>query len=81
MHPGDITSATLSFLTDADLLIKNRSCTQVQGQLMITNRIFCDFVMWTKNCLVVQRIHHDVLLWEKLEKSLLPSMLPMHFKK
>ena len=52
---------------------------------MITNRVFCDFVMWTKKGLVIQRIHHDVRFWEKLEKKLtafyvLPEILTHRLK-
>ena len=49
MHPGDITSAMCSFITDAGSLNqKHRYYTHVQEQLMITNRVFYDIVMWTK---------------------------------
>ena len=40
-HPGDIISAMCSFITDAGSLNqKHRYYTQVQGQLMIANRVF-----------------------------------------
>ena len=72
VHPSDISSSMCSFITDAGCLNqKHKYYTQVQGQLMITNRIFCDFVIWTtKGLRVVQRIYHDVRMWEKLEKKI-----------
>ena len=78
MHSSDITSSICPFITDAGCLnLKYKYYTQVQGQLMITNRSFCDDVIWiTKGLQVVQRINHNVRMWEKLQKSFVAYVLP-----
>ena len=43
---------------------------QIQGQLSIADKDFCDFVIWTPKCLIVERIYRDINLWEKMEKKL-----------
>lgn len=37
---------------------------------MITNKIFCDFFIWTPKGNKTIRIYRDVQFWEKLEKKL-----------
>ena len=71
VYPNNITSSTCAFITVAGCLNKkHKYYTQVQGQLMITNRAFCDFVIWTtKGLRVVQRIYRNVCMWEKLKKA------------
>ena len=38
---------------------------QMQGQLYITARPWCDFVVWTPNHILVERIQFDSVLWSK----------------
>ena len=62
---------TCGFLTEAGFLDrKHHYYTQVQGQLMITGRLFCDFFIWTPLVHKVERIYPDVRVWETLEKKL-----------
>ena len=36
---------------------------QVQCQLFCTGREYCDFIVWTKNDIFVERIHPDAAFW------------------
>ena len=65
LHPSALKGRPGSFLTDGGLVTN-----QVQGRLAITNRQFCDFVVWTPIGLITQRIYHDSLFWEKVVKKL-----------
>ena len=56
---------------------------QIQGQLHILKRQWCDFVVWTprKDDYALERIHYDNNFWEekmipKLTKFYLSSLLP-----
>jgi len=56
---------------------------QIQGQMHILKRQWCDFVVWTprKDDYVQERIHYDSKFWEekmipKLSKFYLSSLLP-----
>ena len=44
--------------------------TQVQGQLLITGKEYCDFVVWTPKGIVIDRIHQDFYFTEKLSQKL-----------
>ncbi|KAL3862190.1 hypothetical protein ACJMK2_026409 [Sinanodonta woodiana] len=57
---------------------------QVQGQLVLTNRKWCDFVVWTPKGIHVERIWIDNKLWEermlpKLKAFYMTSILPEMF--
>lgn len=39
---------------------------QVQFQMGVTGRKWCDFVIYTKEDIFVQRVSFDELCWEKL---------------
>jgi len=43
---------------------------QVQGQLNITGRMFCYFVVWTPLGLIVDKIQKDIAFWKKAEAKL-----------
>ena len=57
---------------------------QIQGQMHITKRKWCDFVVWNPqatNKLIIDRIHYDPYFWDvsvypKLKQFYLGSMLP-----
>ena len=60
-----------SFLTESGYLNrKHRYYTQVQGQLMVSGLLFCDFFVWTPSVCKVERVYPDVRFWEKLVKQL-----------
>ena len=69
-----------SFMNDIGLIQSHRYYTQVQGQLEITQKPLCDFVVWTPNDLFVQRIYKDTRFIETLLKKLntfyIDNMLP-----
>lgn len=45
---------------------------QIQGQLHISNRDFCDFVVWTPKEIHIERIQRDDMFWEKkMEEQLI----------
>ena len=47
-HANSLSSQTCGFLTEAGFLDhKHHYYTQVQGQLMITDQLFCDYFIWT----------------------------------
>lgn len=56
-----------------DLSKKHNYYYQVVTQIHVTNRKWCDFVVWTKKGLLVIRIHRSIetqSLWEKIKTSL-----------
>ena len=58
------------FMTDRDGTLSLKSdhqhYYQVQGQLMVTGVEFCDFVVFTKKDLVIQRIFPDLIFMQDL---------------
>ena len=57
--PDDLVGRKGSFLNDAGLIHSHKYYTQVQGELEICRKTFCDFVVWTPNGLFTQRIYKD----------------------
>ncbi len=51
------------------LIRSHRYYTQVQGQLEITQKPFCDFIVWTPNDLFVQQIYKDTMFIETSLKN------------
>ncbi|KAK9752200.1 hypothetical protein QE152_g4425 [Popillia japonica] len=54
---------------------------QVQGQLEVTNREYCDFVVWSPKGMLVERISRNKTFWaekmaQHLKKIYLECMLP-----
>ena len=43
---------------------------QVQMQLAITTQSWCDFILFTKKGLVIDRVHYDADYWSKLQDNL-----------
>jgi len=53
-------------------LKKNHNCYfQVQGQLAISGKKFCDFVVWTLQGYSVERICFDPQLWQDMSQKVL----------
>ena len=44
--------------------------TQVQGQLLVTGKEHCDFVVWTPKGIVIDRVYQDFNFTEKLLQKL-----------
>ena len=78
--PEDLVGRKGSFLNDAGLLHSHKYYNQVQGQLEICRKTFCDFIVWTPNGLFTQRIYKDQHYVEKIVKKVtsfyVESMLP-----
>ena len=78
--PDDLVGRKGSFLNDAGLIHSHKYYTQVQGELEICRKTFCDFVVWTPNGLFTQRIYKDQRYVEKIVKKLtsfyVESVLP-----
>ena len=78
--PEDLVGRKGSFLNDAGLIHSHKYYTQVQGELEICRKTFCDFVVWTPNGLFTQRIYKDQRYVEKIVKKLtsfyVESVLP-----
>ena len=70
-HPSELMKTKGFFLNEKGLLNRShRYFTQVQGQLLITGRKHCDFVVWTPLGIRVHRIYEDYMFTEKLVKKL-----------
>lgn len=56
---------------------------QIQGQLHVSGKNFCDFIIWTKKDLYVERIYPNETCWNKMlpklkfcfEKAMLPEII------
>ena len=44
---------------------------QIQGQMGITGAEWCDFVIFTKKGISIERVLFDPLYWQELERKLL----------
>lgn len=69
-HPDSFRTKKRSFLNSQGLVRSHKYYTQVQGQLLICEKKFCDFVIWTTKGLIIERIYIDVRFTEKLSKKL-----------
>lgn len=69
-HPDSLRNKKRSFLNSQGLVRSHKYYTQIQGQLLICDKQFCDFVVWTTKGLISERIYVDVRFTEKLSKKL-----------
>ena len=80
-HPDNLRSSKMSFLNSQGLVKTHKYYTQVQGQLLVCEKQFCDFVVWTTRGLIVERIYIDVRFTVKLSRKLtefyVEKLLPM----
>ena len=67
-----------SELKDGKLMLKKKHnyCYQIQGQMAITSRKWCDFVMYTKNEVSVERVAFDNEFW----MTMLPTLRDFYVK-
>jgi len=68
--PCDMIGKRGSFLNHQGLVKSHKYYTQVQGQLAICNREFCDFVVWTPQKTFVQRIYKDYAFIDRMLSKL-----------
>ena len=69
-HPDALCCINTSFLNSQGLVCTHKYYTQVQGQLLLCEKQFCDFVVWTTKGLILKRVYIDVHFTEKLSKKL-----------
>ena len=43
---------------------------QVQGHLLICDKLYCDFICWTTQGIHIERIKRDIALWQKIQPKL-----------
>ena len=69
-----------SFLNEYGLLRSHKYFTQVQGQLAVCSKQYCDFVVWKPQGISVKRIKEDTnskeSLLRKLTSFYVDNMLP-----
>ena len=65
-HPTELQNRKNSFLTEFGLLRSHKYFTQVQGQLAICGKQYCDFTVWTPHGILVHRIEEDTNFTEGL---------------
>ena len=74
MHPKEITKHPKFWLEIHDgtprLKQNHKYFYQIQGELAIMEKPWCDFIVWTEGGILTERIHSDKDLWESY-------MLPM----
>ena len=71
-HPDTLRSKVRSFLNEYDLIKTHKYFTQIQGQLslLVTEKAYCDFVVWIPKGQVIQRFYTDISFTEKLLQKL-----------
>ena len=56
--------------TSGKLKRSHKYYTQIQDQLSIADKLYCDFFVWTPKGYLVERIYPDANLWEKIVQNL-----------
>ena len=69
-HPNDLKQTKGFYLNKQGLSRTHKYFTQIQGQMMICERDFCDFVVWTPKGISTHRIYMDSSFTERLIKTL-----------
>ena len=69
-HPDVLCGERDSFLNSKGLIHTHKYYTQILGQLLLCDKQYCDFVVWTTKGLIIERIHIDVRFTEKLLNKL-----------
>ena len=59
-----------TFLNEHGLVMTHKYYTQVQGQLLVSEKKYCDFVVWTLRGQVVHRLYPNTNFAEKLQHKL-----------
>lgn len=69
-HPQELKEKPGSFLKSNGFSRRHKYYTQVQGQLALCDKDFCDFVVWTPKGITIEGITRDLPFWEKLNAKL-----------
>ena len=68
-HPKDL-RGKLFLNSDGRLKHSHKYYTQIQGQLAVTDRSFCDFIVWTPKGFEQERVVVNASFWEKVQRKL-----------
>ena len=66
IHPSGLRGKPRSCLGEKSVVTSHAYCTQIQGQLVISERQYCDLAVWTPVGIVIERVFVDVNFTEKL---------------
>ena len=69
-HPAKLHEFKNSFLNKFGLNRNHKYFTQVQGQLAVCQKRYCDFIVWTPKGMLVERIEEDPNFTESLVRKL-----------
>ena len=69
-HPNTLRCKPQSCLGEVGMAMSHAYYTQVQGQLLITGKEYCDFVVWTPKGIIIDRVYQDSNFTEKLLRKL-----------
>ena len=79
-HPSQLHRLKNSFLNETGLRQNHKYYTQVQGQLVVSCKQYCDFVVWTPEGILIERMEVNSNFTEslirKLTKFYVEIMLP-----
>ena len=64
-------SANKSFLSSQVLVHTHKCFIQIQGQLLLCEKQYCDFVVWATKGLLTEIVYIDVRFTEKLGEKLI----------
>ena len=68
--PNNCKGKSKFFMKEHGLNTTHKYYIQIQGQLAICDKQFCDFVVWTAKGLFIQRIYRDKPFLEKVSLKL-----------
>ena len=66
IHPNGLRGKPRSCLGEKSVFTSHAYCTQIQGQLVISERQYFDLAVWTPVGIVIERVCVDVSFTEKL---------------
>jgi len=86
MDPNELRGEPRSCLGDKGVVISHAYFTQIQGQLVISGRQYCDLVVWTTVGITTERVLPSANFSEKLitrlidfyVNNMIPEFLPDH---
>ena len=70
LHPARQTDKVTFLSASGKLKRSHKYYTQVQGQLSIADKLYCDFFVWTPKGYLMERIYPNASLWEKIVPKL-----------
>ena len=69
-HPNILRGKPKSFLNNHGLVMTHKYYTQVHGQLLVSQKKYCVFMVWTQKGQVVHRLYPNINFTEKLLQKL-----------